>query len=122
MTMPVFVDGSGRRRRLLTVVGVALGVGLLLALVVVIVGFFGASPVQLPGLTGSDAQPGEVHQPAVHPSAPGSSDGPSTARRAPASGAPGVTPAPGSTNTTTGAPTPTRRHGSPSRSHPGGPK
>jgi hypothetical protein len=120
MTMPVFVDGSGRRRRLLTVVGVALGVSLLLGLVVVIVGFLGASPVPLPGLTGSDAQPGEVHQPAVHPSAPGSSDGPSAARRAPA---PGVTPAPGSTNTITGTPTPTtHRHASPSRSHPGGPK
>ncbi len=126
MTVPVFVDGSGRRRRLATFVGVALGAGLLLVLVVIAVGFFSGSPVQLPGLTGAgDAQPGEVRQPAPAPAPGGSVPAPRTpsaGARVSGSGTRTVAPLPGGTNTAgTSSPTP-RRHGGPSRSHPGPPK
>ena len=47
---PVFVDRSGRRRRLFTVIGAAAGVLLVLALSLLIAGILGASPVPLPGL------------------------------------------------------------------------
>lgn len=47
---PVFVDESGRRRKLATFIGVGIGTGLLLSLVLILASLFGASPVPLPGL------------------------------------------------------------------------
>jgi hypothetical protein len=46
----VFVDRSGRRRRLVVASGAAFAVLVLLALTMLIAGLFGASPVPLPGL------------------------------------------------------------------------
>jgi hypothetical protein len=46
----VFVDRSGRRRRLVVASGAAFGVLVLLALTMLVAGLFGASPVPLPGL------------------------------------------------------------------------
>jgi hypothetical protein len=46
---PVFLDRSGTRRRVLTVVAAALGVGLCGALTLLVLAFAGASPVSIPG-------------------------------------------------------------------------
>jgi hypothetical protein len=127
IAQPVFVDGSGRRRRWAVLAGVALGVGLMLSLVLIIAGLFGASPIRLPGLPGSNenAQPGQVHQ------APPGSSGASAKTPSPAPGqGPAGSGAPGAQPPT--APTPTvsptsvnpagHPRGGPSRSHPGKPK
>jgi hypothetical protein len=120
---PVFVDGSGRRRRLATVAGVTLGAGLLLALVLVVAGLFGTSPVGLPGLPGGQGQPqpGLLRQAPPQPQkspVPGSASPPAAVRGQPA----------GSTPTPTAIPTPTagadvnpagHPRSGPSRSHPG---
>jgi len=45
----VFVDRSGRRRRLLTVIGAALAVALLTSLIVLFAGFVPGNRVPLPG-------------------------------------------------------------------------
>lgn len=112
---PVFVDGTGRRRRVAVVSGVALGVGLLLSLVMIVAGLLGASPVRLPGLPGAgDKPPGEVRQPAVHSSTSISNS--HSATRVPA---PTVAPQPPAP-TTTASPTPAGHpRGGPSRPHPG---
>jgi hypothetical protein len=47
---PVFVDRSGRRRRLFTALGAGLGVLLMAGCALLIAGVLGASPVPLPGL------------------------------------------------------------------------
>ncbi|MFF5230780.1 hypothetical protein [Dactylosporangium sp. NPDC000521] len=47
---PVFVDRSGRRRRLFTILGAGLGVLLVAGCALLIAGLLGASPVPLPGL------------------------------------------------------------------------
>lgn len=47
---PVFVDRSGRRHRIVVASGAAAGVLVLLALIMLVAGLFGASPVPLPGL------------------------------------------------------------------------
>jgi hypothetical protein len=122
---PVFVDGSGRRRRWAIFLGVGLGVGLMLSLVLIIAGLFGASAIPLPGLlsTNENAQPGQVHQ-----APPGSSGASRTPSPGPARGPTTVggpagqpPPAPPTTSPTSVNPTGHPR-GGPSRSHPGNPK
>jgi len=51
-TRPVFVDRSGRRRRLFTLVGAGFGVLLLIGLIAVVASLFGGGPSQLPGWPG----------------------------------------------------------------------
>jgi hypothetical protein len=46
---PVFLDRSGTRRRVLTVVAAALGCGVCGALTLLVLAFAGASPVSIPG-------------------------------------------------------------------------
>ncbi|MEH1012418.1 hypothetical protein V6U90_04735 [Micromonospora sp. CPCC 206060] len=46
---PVFVDGSGRRRRLSMLAGTSIGVGLLASLGLILAGLFTGSSVPLPG-------------------------------------------------------------------------
>jgi hypothetical protein len=108
---PVFVDPTGRRRRLVTVAGAAVGLGLLSALALLVAGLLGASPVPLPGLP----QGGQGAQQAVVPAeAPPSADpvDPTTSRPAQApAGAPASAPA-GRTATT---PTPASSSPSPCR-------
>jgi hypothetical protein len=59
---PVFVDRSGRRRRLLTVVGAALAVALLASLALLLAGLVPGGAVPLPGWpdAGGPEQPGPV--------------------------------------------------------------
>ncbi|HEX6967991.1 MAG TPA: hypothetical protein VF174_04125 [Micromonosporaceae bacterium] len=45
---PVFVDGSGRRRRITVLAGVALGAGFLISLAMIIAGLLVRSPAPLP--------------------------------------------------------------------------
>ncbi|MER7006690.1 hypothetical protein ABT297_27125 [Dactylosporangium sp. NPDC000555] len=47
---PVFMDLGGRRRRLFTALGVAIGVLLIAGGALLIAGLLGSSPVPLPGL------------------------------------------------------------------------
>ncbi|MFC0507494.1 hypothetical protein [Micromonospora costi] len=46
---PVFVDRTGRRRRLTVIAGTAMGVGLLASVVLILAGLFFESPVPVPG-------------------------------------------------------------------------
>ncbi|WP_433653163.1 hypothetical protein ACQP2C_13880 [Micromonospora zamorensis] len=46
---PVFVDGSGRRRRLTVIAGTAMGLGLLASLALIVAGLFLDTSVPLPG-------------------------------------------------------------------------
>jgi len=52
---PVFVDRSGRRRRLILIAGAAGTVTLLAAIAALLAGFTGAGPVSVPGWPGTDA-------------------------------------------------------------------
>lgn len=45
---PVFVDGTGRRRRLTVFAGVGIGVGLLVSLILIVVGLFTGSSMPVP--------------------------------------------------------------------------
>ncbi len=47
---PVFVDGSGRRRRLARILGAGLAAGLMASLAMLLAGLFGSSPLHLPML------------------------------------------------------------------------
>jgi hypothetical protein len=62
-TDPIFVDRSGRRRRLLTIVGCASGGLLTVTTVALLSGFTGVSPASLPGLP-PFGNPGAAVQPA----------------------------------------------------------
>lgn len=62
-TEPVFVDRSGRRRRLLATAGTGVGATMVVALGVVVAGLFGASPAHIPGLPGGrHAEPASSQQ------------------------------------------------------------
>jgi hypothetical protein len=64
----VFVDQSGRRRRLMLVVGGAVGSVLLATLGLLIAGLSGASPVRVPGFPDSGGNVVvDPHQPAAGP-------------------------------------------------------
>jgi len=120
---PVFVDLTGRRRRLVTAVGMVAALLLMAAIALLIAGVLGASPVPLPGLPqgGQGAQqeavvPAEVFT-SVEPAASATS-GPGRAPGTPeASGAPG----PAQPATSSSAPEPTTRGNRPT-THPGNPR
>ncbi|MBO4205151.1 hypothetical protein [Micromonospora echinofusca] len=100
---PVFVDGSGRRRRLSVLAGTGIGVGLLASLGLILAGLFTGSSVPLPGWPESKpARPIEagVDELGVSPDAAQPTPGPSST----ATGAPSRTPsAPASATTRPGA-------------------
>jgi hypothetical protein len=54
---PVFVDRTGRRRRVVIVTGAAVGILIVVALVMLITGLTGSSPLHVPGFPD---RPGEV--------------------------------------------------------------
>jgi hypothetical protein len=114
---PIFVDSTGRRRKLFTMIAAAAGVLLATSVVVLVAGFFGAGPSYLPGLP--DLQPAQQEVARV-PDGPPSSD-PALPRPAPATTSPqnGNNPAPTvSTSDTRGngnRPTHTPGHPQPSR-------
>ncbi|MET7392403.1 hypothetical protein ABZS66_02760 [Dactylosporangium sp. NPDC005572] len=62
----MFVDHTGRRRRLFTVLGAGLGVLLIAGGALLIAGLLGSSPVPLPGLPAS-GQGGRAEVPALRP-------------------------------------------------------
>src|SRR5262245_37148349 len=82
-TKPIFLDRSGRRRRIVATAGAAAVVAVVIALVLLVAGLFGASPVPLPGLpdlVGPAPSPGtsgppssatEATEPVNQPSATG---------------------------------------------------
>ena len=87
----VFVDQSGRRRRLMVVVGTAVGSVLLATLGLLIAGLTGASPVRVPGFPDSGRVNVDQKAPAIAPQ-------PSTLESAPDAGSTaGVLPTPGVT-------------------------
>jgi hypothetical protein len=57
-TRPVFVDGSGRRRRGVVVAGAAVATALVIGLVVLAFGFLGTPAGHVPGLPGVDGLSG----------------------------------------------------------------
>jgi hypothetical protein len=88
----VFVDYSGRRRRLMVVVGTAVGSVLLATLGLLIAGLTGASPVRVPGFPDSGRVNVDQQAPAIAPQ-------PSTLESAPGAGSTaGVPPTPGATS------------------------
>ncbi|MGC5017263.1 hypothetical protein [Micromonospora sp. DT47] len=130
---PVFVDRTGKRRRLTVIAGSLMGVGLLTGLVLILAGLFGGSSVELPGWTDpKDRAPIEAGVDGLdevgHPTSPtaGPRPNPATGTASPlpgpirSSGAPAVTTAPPtarpSTATTTPGQADERRTGKPTRS------
>lgn len=93
-TPPVFVDRTGKRRRLMTVAGTAMGLGLLTSIGLILAGIFGDSTVPLPGWTDPRARP-PIEAGVNAPEELGQPDSPAASSR----------PSP---VTGTGAPTPTR--------------
>lgn len=102
---PVFVDRTGQRRRLVRVAGVAAGLVLALASLLLVAGFTGAGPGQLPLLPQpAGGAPAAPRSPATKP-APRSSPATVTPADRPA-----TTPPPPAATTAgaTAAPVPTR--------------
>ena len=60
VSLPVFVDRTGRRRRPIVAAGVLVGVALLTSLVLLLLGLFTGSPVTVPGWPDGAAQEQEV--------------------------------------------------------------
>jgi hypothetical protein len=124
----VFVDTTGRRRRLGVGLGVALAGALVTGLSLLVAGLLGASPVALPGFPaggqgGAQRGHGVVVQPGEEPSGPSSAPG-GSATRAPAPGAgPSGTGAAASSTGPAASPSPsTSRRGNRPTEHPGNPK
>ncbi|WP_327006775.1 hypothetical protein OHA72_05580 [Dactylosporangium sp. NBC_01737] len=117
---PVFVDRSGRRRRLFTSLGAGLGVLLAASCLLLVAGLLGSSPVPLPGLP--QGGQGGQHRDGAE-SGVGSAPSP-TGAPTPAGGAGGAAAA---TPQTAGSPsgasaTATEPHDNRKTSHPGNPK
>ena len=117
----VFVDRTGRRRRLVVAAGLGLAGVLLAALAVLVAGLTGAGPLPLPGLPGANhgVMRGEVG--AVDPA-----PSPSNRRRTP-SPTPNPVPAAATggsptASPTASTPTPTALPGHRLTAHPGNPK
>jgi hypothetical protein len=121
---PVFVDLTGRRRRLVTAVGMLAALLLMAAIALLIAGVLGASPVPLPGLPqgGQGAQQEAVVPVEVFTSAEPAVSATSRPARAP--GVPpdaGAAPVPAQPDPSSSAPEPPARGNRPS-SHPGNPR
>jgi len=86
---PVFLDRSGRRRRLAVMAGASLAVAMVASLAVFAASLSGASPIQLPGFPDSGSRAGRADT-VVTPSPPAGPDSrPSTPRSS--AGAPSST-------------------------------
>ncbi|MGC1210433.1 MAG: hypothetical protein WA890_04080 [Micromonospora sp.] len=111
---PVFVDRTGRRRRLTLIAGTAMGLGLLTSLGLILAGLFFDSSVPLPGWSDTKVQPpieagvngggqpGDMASPSPQPSAVTSTSVPVPTARATSAGG----TATGATSTTAPAPQP----------------
>lgn len=114
----VFVDGTGRRRRVVAVIGAGLAAALLVALGLLVSGLFGMSPVHLPGLPNGAGAPARGRSPsaaAPEPSATRSRSVPSRLPT-PSAAAPARTPTAGQASASA---TPHGRRPSQTPSHPG---
>lgn len=100
-TPPVFMDRTGRRRRLSIVAGTAMGLGLLVSLGLIVAGIFTVSPVSAPGWSDSGTSaPMEAGVDGLGDSpTSGSSPAPLPVTRIPA-----TVPPPATTTRTTAAP------------------
>lgn len=118
---PVFVDRSGRRRRLFTGLGAGLGVLLVLGSLLLVAGLLGSSPVPLPGLpqSGQGAQHRDDAESGVAP-APSRTG---ADRRPSPTVAPPVVPAGVTTSVpAAGSPSASEPHDNRRTSHPGNAK
>jgi hypothetical protein len=121
----VFLDPTGRRRRLVVAAGLGLGGILLAAIAVLVAGLSGAAPLPLPGLPGANhgVMRGEVGAvdpaPARSPVGPGHTPSPAPSP-APAAGAAGGSPSAGPTTSALSSPTAPPEHRR--TAHPGNPK
>ena len=106
---PVFVDRSGRRRRLTAMIGAALGVALVATLAAFAVGLSSGSPLSIPGLPaiGGQVEPDTTTSPDAH------------SRTLPPAGRPSTSATASSTEPT---PTPTLRRRVPTHTPPHTPK
>ena len=64
---PVFLDGSGRRRRIMKIAGAFAGVLLVVSLGLVVAALSGTSPVQLPGFPTVQREGVQATTPPVQP-------------------------------------------------------
>jgi hypothetical protein len=120
----VFLDRTGRRRRLVVAAGLGLGGILLAAIAVLVAGLTGAAPLPLPGLPGANhgVVRGEVGavDPATSPSGRVRTPSPVPSPVPAAGGATGGSPTASPTSST--QPTPTGPPGHRRTAHPGNPK
>ena len=120
---PVFVDLTGRRRRLFTALGIVAALLLMSAIALLIAGVLGASPVPLPGLPqgGQGAQQEAVVPAEVLTSAEPGASGTSRPSRAPGADQPGGSGAAAATQPTPTGSAPSTRGNRPT-THPGNPR
>jgi hypothetical protein len=113
----VFVDHTGRRRRLFTSLGAGFGVLLIIGCMLLVAGMLGSSPVPLPGLP--DSGQGGLRRDAgvnVGPSPTGPTPGASPDKATP------TTPTTATTQPATAAPASTEQPGNRRTSHPTNPR
>jgi len=108
---PVFVDRSGRRRRLAAMIGAALGVALVATLAAFAVGLSSGSPLSIPGLPDIGSHGGATTT---------SPDAPAHLRTLPPPGRPSASAT--ATSGTEPTPTPTLRRRVPTHTPPHTPK
>ncbi|MGN9802978.1 hypothetical protein [Micromonospora sp. L32] len=104
---PVFVDRTGKRRRLMTIAGTVMGLGLLTSIGLILAGLFGDSTVPLPGWTDPRARP-PIEAGVDTPEELGQPGSPASSRPSPVA--------------STAAPTPTRTAGPPATTARPGPQ